>query len=83
MFYGLITLCGGLYHASVKFDDKGKVIDDPATGKPMVGNAAAAHTYIAMVFLYNFWYAIAYTPLLVSYTVEVFDPSSPFHVREC
>lgn len=34
-------------------------------------NPAAAHTVIAMIFLYYGFYDIAFTPLIVSYTVEI------------
>jgi sugar porter (SP) family MFS transporter len=77
LWYMMITVCGGVYRHSLKFDDAGKVENDPATGKPMAGNVSAAHTFIAMVFLYNALYAIAYTPLLVSYTMEIL----PYKIR--
>jgi len=40
-------------------------------------NASAGRALIAFVFLFNGFYAIAYTPLLVSYTVEIL----PFLIR--
>ncbi|RPD54434.1 general substrate transporter [Lentinus tigrinus ALCF2SS1-7] len=41
------------------------------------GNIAAAHTFIAMIFLFYAFYDIAFTPLIVSYTVEIL----PFALR--
>lgn len=41
------------------------------------GNLAAAHTFIAMIFLFYAFYDIAFTPLIVSYTVEIL----PFALR--
>ncbi|EMD33795.1 hypothetical protein CERSUDRAFT_87123 [Gelatoporia subvermispora B] len=41
------------------------------------GNIAAAHTFIAMIFLFYAFCEIAFTPLIVSYTVEIL----PFAVR--
>jgi len=35
------------------------------------GNTRAAHTVIAMIFLFYGFYDIAFTPLIVSYTVEI------------
>jgi len=35
------------------------------------GNTAAAHTVIAMIFLFYGFYDLAFTPLIVSYTVEI------------
>lgn len=40
-------------------------------------NADAGRTLLAFVFIFNGFYAIAYTPLLVSYTVEIL----PFLIR--
>lgn len=40
-------------------------------------NASAGRALLAFVFLFNGFYAIAYTPLLVSYTVEIL----PFLIR--
>jgi MFS family permease len=40
-------------------------------------NASAGRALLAFVFLFNGFYAIAYTPLLVSYTVEIL----PFFIR--
>ncbi|QRV80018.1 Sugar (and other) transporter [Ceratobasidium sp. AG-Ba] len=40
-------------------------------------NAHAGHGVIAFIFVFNGFYAIAYTPLLVSYTVEIL----PFFLR--
>jgi len=76
VFYACITICAAVYRHSVTLTKDGKVATDPATGK-LTGNANAAHAYIACVFLFNFWYAIAYTPLLVSYTVEIL----PYEIR--
>ncbi|KAF8320427.1 hexose transporter [Clavulina sp. PMI_390] len=77
LFYMFITVCGGVYQNSLTFNPDGTVANDPKTGKVMAGNTGAAHTYIAMVFLFNAFYAIAYTPLLVSYTVEIL----PYKIR--
>ncbi|CAL1706001.1 unnamed protein product [Somion occarium] len=41
------------------------------------GNVAAGHTFIAMIFLFYAFYDIAFTPLIVSYTVEIL----PFALR--
>ncbi|KAH9859167.1 hexose transporter [Lenzites betulinus] len=41
------------------------------------GNLVAAHTFIAMMFLFYTFYAIAFTPLIVVYTVEIL----PFPLR--
>ncbi|GJE90048.1 MFS transporter, sugar porter [Phanerochaete sordida] len=42
------------------------------------GNLAAAHTFIAMIFLFYAFYDIAYTPLIVLYNVEIL----PFSIRQ-
>lgn len=41
------------------------------------GSVAAGHAVVAMIFLYSTFYDIAFTPLVVSYTVEIL----PFHLR--
>ncbi|KAG8793007.1 hypothetical protein FRC12_004214 [Ceratobasidium sp. 428] len=41
------------------------------------GNAHAGHDVLAFISFFNGLYAITYTPLLVSYTVEI----SPFFLR--
>ncbi|TDL25202.1 hexose transporter [Rickenella mellea] len=41
------------------------------------GNTGAAHAVIAFIFLFNAAYAIAFTPLIVSYTVEIL----PYAIR--
>jgi len=41
------------------------------------GNSAAAYAFVAFIFLYTSGYAIAYTPLIVSYTLEIL----PFALR--
>ncbi|THG97857.1 hypothetical protein EW026_g4236 [Hermanssonia centrifuga] len=41
------------------------------------GNIAAAHTFIAMIFLFYAFYDIAFTPLIASYTIEIL----PFSIR--
>ncbi|KAL1734837.1 general substrate transporter [Schizophyllum commune] len=41
------------------------------------GSIAAGHAVVAMIFLYSAFYDIAFTPLIVSYTVEIL----PFHLR--
>ncbi|KAI0093090.1 general substrate transporter [Irpex rosettiformis] len=41
------------------------------------GNIAAAHTFIAMIFLYYAFYDIAFTPLIVIYNIEIL----PFSIR--
>ncbi|KAI0746168.1 general substrate transporter [Earliella scabrosa] len=41
------------------------------------GNVTAAHAFIAMIFLFYAFYDIAFTPLIVSYTVEIL----PFALR--
>ncbi|KAI0355806.1 hexose transporter [Trametes cingulata] len=41
------------------------------------GNITAAHTFIAMIFLFYAFYDIAFTPLIVAYTVEIL----PFPLR--
>ncbi|TRM63692.1 general substrate transporter [Schizophyllum amplum] len=41
------------------------------------GNDAAAHAVVAFIFLFYAAYDIAYSPLIVSYTVEIL----PFHLR--
>ncbi|KAF9012535.1 general substrate transporter [Cyathus striatus] len=35
------------------------------------GTPAAAHTFIAMIFLFTTFYALAYSPLIITYTVEI------------
>ncbi|KAF8591697.1 general substrate transporter [Ramaria rubella] len=40
-------------------------------------NEVAAYVFVAFIFLYTSGYAIAYTPLIVSYTLEIL----PFHLR--
>ncbi|KIP06118.1 hypothetical protein PHLGIDRAFT_128472 [Phlebiopsis gigantea 11061_1 CR5-6] len=42
------------------------------------GNLAAAHTFIAMIFLFYAFYDIAYTPLIVLYNIEIL----PFSIRQ-
>ncbi|EKM78879.1 hypothetical protein AGABI1DRAFT_75451 [Agaricus bisporus var. burnettii JB137-S8] len=42
-----------------------------------MGNAAAARATIPLIFLYYFFYDIAYTPMLVAYTLEIL----PYKVR--
>jgi len=64
IFYTCIAICGGVYAKSV-----------PEEGA--LGNKSAGNAFIAMVFLFNAAYAIAYTPLLVSYTVEIL----PYNIR--
>jgi len=71
LFYTFITVTGAVYHNT-------SVIDPTDADKVLVpGNQSAAHAFIAMVFLYSFAYDIAYTPLLVSYTVEIL----PYQIR--
>jgi len=41
------------------------------------GSKGAGHGVLAFIFIFNGFYAIAYTPLLVSYTVEIL----PFFLR--
>ncbi|TFK33819.1 general substrate transporter [Crucibulum laeve] len=41
------------------------------------GNVAAAHTFIAMIFLFSTFYPLAYSPLIVTYTVEIL----PYNLR--
>ncbi|KAF7790702.1 hypothetical protein EIP86_001658 [Pleurotus ostreatoroseus] len=41
------------------------------------GNIAAAHTFIAMIFLFYGFYDIAFTPLIASYNIEIL----PFSIR--
>ncbi|KDQ20220.1 hypothetical protein BOTBODRAFT_27639 [Botryobasidium botryosum FD-172 SS1] len=69
VFYACITICGGVFANSVTEYD--------SAHNPVNGNHGAANAYIAMVFLFNAAYAIAYTPLLVSYTVEIL----PYNIR--
>jgi MFS family permease len=35
------------------------------------GTPAAAHAFIAMIFLFTTFYALAYSPLIITYTVEI------------
>jgi hypothetical protein len=77
LWYVMIAVCGGVYRHSLTFNANGSVANDPKTGKTETGNVAAAHTFIAMVFLYNALYAIAYTPLVISYSVEIL----PYNIR--
>jgi len=67
--YLIITITAAIYHNSTTWTTDGK----PVTP----GNKNAANTFIAFLFIYNGFYAIAYTPLLVSYTVEIL----PFAIR--
>ncbi|KAF8327456.1 general substrate transporter [Cantharellus anzutake] len=62
---------------SVPFNLDGTIDIDPATGKPVKGDEKAAFMYITVVFLFNFFYTIAFTPLLVSYTIEIL----PYKIR--
>ncbi|KAF8878373.1 general substrate transporter [Gymnopilus junonius] len=41
------------------------------------GNTAAAHTFIAMIYLFSTFYALAYSPLIVTYTIEIL----PYNLR--
>ncbi|KAF8320426.1 general substrate transporter [Clavulina sp. PMI_390] len=68
VFYMFITVCGGVYQNSLKHD---------ADGNLTASNTQAAHTFIAMVFLFNAFYAIAYTPLIVSFSIEIL----PYRIR--
>jgi len=70
LFYTFLTVTAGVYRNTATWAP-GKA--DPVTP----GNKNAAHAFIAFIFLYNAAYAIAYTPLLVSYTVEIL----PFQIR--
>jgi len=70
LFYGFITVTGAVYHNTSTFAADGSTV-------LVAGNQSAAHAFIAMVFLYSFAYDIAYTPLLVSYTVEIL----PYQIR--
>ncbi|KAF8327455.1 general substrate transporter [Cantharellus anzutake] len=74
--YMAITVCSAVYRHSVHVNPDGTTTD-PATGKPQKGNENAGHTYIAVAFFFSFFYAIAYTPLLISYTVEIL----PYKIR--
>jgi len=70
LFYMFLTILGAIYHNTSTWD--------PTTGNVLVpGDLSAAHAFIAFVFLYSFAYDIAYTPLLVSYTVEIL----PYQIR--
>ncbi|KAF8331378.1 general substrate transporter [Cantharellus anzutake] len=77
LFYMSITICSAVYRNSVPFNHDGTIDIDPATGKPVKGNEKAAFMYITVVFLFNFFYTIAFTPLLVSYTIEIL----PYKIR--
>jgi sugar porter (SP) family MFS transporter len=68
--YVILTITSGVYYNTATWE-KGK--DEPIKQ----GNKNAANAFIAFIFLYNAAYAIAYTPLLVSYTVEIL----PFAIR--
>ena len=67
--YAMITACSAVYHNSATFNPDGSLLTK--------GNSAAGHAFIAMVFLYQLAYDIAYTPLLVAYTVEIL----PYQIR--
>jgi len=41
------------------------------------GHAAAGHAFIAMIFIFSTFYALAYSPLIVTYTVEIL----PYNLR--
>jgi len=41
------------------------------------GTTAAAHTFIAMIYLFSTFYALAYSPLIVTYTIEIL----PYNLR--
>ncbi|PPQ73948.1 hypothetical protein CVT26_006401 [Gymnopilus dilepis] len=41
------------------------------------GTASAAHAFIAMIFLFSTFYALAYSPLIVTYTIEIL----PYNLR--
>ena len=58
VFFTLQTICSALYAKSIS----------GATPHP---NNAAAHAVIAFIFLYYAAYDIAFSPLIVSYTVEI------------
>lgn len=73
----MITVTAAVYHKSVPYGSDGKVLDNPATGKPYIGNENAAHAFIAMFFLFNFSYALAYNPLIVAYPAEIM----PYELR--
>ncbi|EJD52273.1 hexose transporter [Auricularia subglabra TFB-10046 SS5] len=71
VFYSLITATSATFRKSAKWDGPDPTV--PSTP----GNSHAANAFIAFIFLYNFAYAIAYTPLIVSYTVEIL----PYTIR--
>jgi len=73
MAYLFITVTAAVYNNTATWgtNDAGKrVIMEP-------GNKNAANAFLAFIFVFNGFYAIAYTPLLVSYTVEIL----PFQIR--
>ncbi|KDR69158.1 hypothetical protein GALMADRAFT_77588 [Galerina marginata CBS 339.88] len=41
------------------------------------GNPATAHTFIAMIILFSTFYTLAYSPLIVTYTIEIL----PYNLR--
>jgi MFS family permease len=73
MAYLFITVTAAVYNNTATWgkNPEGKnIILEP-------GNKHAANAFLAFIFVFNGFYAIAYTPLLVSYTVEIL----PFQIR--
>lgn len=69
-FFALCTTCAGVYNTSAVTS----VLED---GTQLHSNLAAGRAFIGMIFLYYASYNIAFSPLLVAYTVEIL----PFRIR--
>ncbi|KAH7107183.1 hexose transporter [Auriculariales sp. MPI-PUGE-AT-0066] len=67
--YTFITVTAAVYRKTATWDDKGELTTP--------GDKNAGNAFVFFIFLFNGAYAIAYTPLLVSYTVEIL----PFQIR--
>ncbi|KAG6863537.1 hypothetical protein C0991_005222, partial [Blastosporella zonata] len=72
IFYTLQTAMSGVFQKSSI-----TVVAADGTSNIVGGNQGAAHSVIAFIFLYYAAYDIAFSPLIVSYTLEIL----PFHLR--
>ncbi|KAG6840472.1 hypothetical protein C0991_006498 [Blastosporella zonata] len=66
IFYTLQTAMSGVFQ-----NTSTEVIQPDGTSLLTGGNAGAAHSVIAFIFLYYAAYDLAFTPLIVSYTLEI------------
>jgi hypothetical protein len=67
--YTFITVTAAVYRKTATWDEKGELATP--------GDKNAGNAFVFFIFAFNAAYAIAYTPLLVSYTVEIL----PFQIR--